>query len=254
LEFLFLRLWIQEVAFHNEFWENPDGDMAPGTPLAIKTFSSVIRMNILWEALQSYKDFFTKFIALPNSEMLYLTYPIFSKMCYTLISLTKMVRANLEETKERSCRPSDLPGQTSACCSWGLRVAAKEGELLALARQIQEKFKANGTSAVSADGDPDAMMIFSLIISTMMSSYENQMKESQIALHNDAIQPSNPSPMNMQGQIIPEADSMILRSTDAMNLDYYGDGVLGQNLNFQVDIFEDPVWERLLDEFTMPPQ
>ena len=198
-------------------------------------------------SLQSWKAFLKAFVSISNSEMLYLTYPIHSKLCYTLISLANLVHLNLS---------GGLEHKFSEGCLWNLGVAARDAELPLLARQVQEKFKANAKSEVGANADPDAMTIFSVLIGSLISHFEKRMKELQTVKSSGPAASSTAEFAVAQDQFTTDMDSTIFPGADAMNTDYYGDAgtfYVGQDSNIQLDVFGDTVWERLLDDFTMVP-
>jgi hypothetical protein len=287
-EFLFLRLWIYEVAFHAEFWEASPA--AEGLTALETSSSSVTRLHMLSCSLQSYKELFLKFISQPNSDLLHFTYPIFSKMCYTMISLTKLVRLDIEGESSWKAYTSSSSSSSSASSSaspyglsntpeiqrrvpnWDLRVAANDAQLPALARQVQEKFKANATNAVSTHGEPDAMTVFSLLFNTILSGCEHHAREllRQRFMQSESIASSSSSSHSTatssittavagqdQGRMTTELDYAFLDNTSVNNIGetehYNGIGGDGQNPTFQMDHFEDSVWERILEDFTIIP-
>lgn len=254
LEFLLLRYWIHEVAHHGEFWETPEADTSSSLEMPS---ISVGRMKMLWDSLQSCKAFLERFISHPDSEIPFLTYPIMSKVCYAIMTLAKMAFLNLGEPCENNSQLATELEITQPVNHrvWNLGVTARDVELPALAGQVQEKFMANATDTVSADGEPDAMTIMSLGLGNVMSGFNKKMKELQTSMHAKAAAAPTPVSTMVQSQIETDMDSAVLPGANAINSDYYGSAGFwhqGQDPTLQLDIFEDTVWERLLDDFILP--
>jgi len=255
LDLLLLRSWIHEVAFHSECWETPDKDRLLTPKMSTL---SVARIKLLLSSIQSWKAFLKSFLSHPNSEMFYLTYPTFSKLGYTMISLANLVHIKLGETNEHNSELASVPTvNMPERCLWKLGMIAREAELPLLARQVQQKFKDNATNVISANGEPDAMTIFSVLIGTMISIYDKRMRELQTSVVGDETAGSSTAdPITIaQDQMVTDMDPTFFLGADAMNCDYADTGscYLGQDPNIQLDVFEDTVWERLLDDFRMVP-
>jgi hypothetical protein len=211
---------------------------------------------MLWESLQSCKTFLQTFISHPNSDMGYLTYPIFMSMCYTFLCLVKLVHFKIEETRKADSQlPDELATQDLAFPLWNPTAIAKESELSFFASQIQGKLQANVSNSVRKDEKPDAMTVLLLMVSSLMSSYNKRMREIQTSLASETAA-SMSDPIIAQGQMPTSTDPTTSLDTNTLNANYCGDigsGYLAQDNNFPLDAFEGTMWESLLDGFTLFP-
>lgn len=210
---------------------------------------------MLWAALQNYKLFLQKFIALPIVEIPHLTYPTIIKVCHTVVALAKVVLFKLDETFLSNSLENEPVAQESSCPQWNILAIARHAELPVLVRHIQDKLKDLATGTVSQVGEPHAMAIFSFILGTVMSGYDKRMKEVLALPLNETTVPILESSIS-QDQIPFDIGSTIFPTNYASNVDFYNSSeleIFNQDSSSHLEIFGEEAWQRMVDDTTISP-
>jgi hypothetical protein len=245
LEFYFLDAYINEVAFHDEFWETPiplfpSGAFAPTSP----TSFSMTRCNMLWRSLGNIKAYLHTFASLPTLELFHLSFTSWSKLCYMTIGLAKIVFFNPEEHGERGERSFAV---------WDSALAVKQAELPRICALLLEKIDSITSDTVSVDGERDAMYHFGFILRSIMGGYERRIKRSLAPVFEagDLINNTQGAQETM-GSAFPtpsaEQDSL---GQDTVGME--GGLAFGVPADLPQESFQDMIWESMLDDFIMMP-
>ncbi|VUC25248.1 unnamed protein product [Clonostachys rosea] len=243
LEFPAIRAMIQESALFDELWFGSDASPASMYPAA--------RTTLTWDSMQSYKLLLKGLVEYPNDEAFYLTFSTFSKLCSVLSWLAKLVNIALGPSKNSD---SSMAQPTSH--PWAAMIAG-DVELRNLVRQAQHKLNCMSADIASGSAEPDSMTTFSILVGSALSVYDKQLQEYQRSSQQQApAQPllSHPIPTGVEVGEFPQLYPVL--PPDAATLDFFGNLMpqfLDDNAGFQLDAFQDMIWDRFLDDAILLP-
>ncbi|CAH0027496.1 unnamed protein product [Clonostachys rhizophaga] len=251
LEFPAIRAMIQESALFDELWCGSDASAA--RPASI---FPAARTSLTWDSMQSYKLLIKGLVEYPNADAFYLTFSTFSKLCSVLSWLAKLVNIALGPPKSSADVPSDSSIAQSASHPWASMVAG-DVELRNLVRQAQHKLNCMSADIASESAEPDSMTTFSILVGSALSVYDKQLQEYQRSSQQQA--PAEP----LLNQTIPAGAEVgefpelyPVPPPDAATLDFFGNLMpqfWDDNAGFQLDAFQDMIWDRFLDDAILLP-
>ncbi|CAH0054744.1 unnamed protein product [Clonostachys solani] len=251
LEFPAIRAMIQESALFDELWCGSDAStIRPASVIP------AARTNLTWDSMQSYKMLIKGLVEYPNEDAFYLTFSTFSKLCSVLSWLAKLVNIALGPPKSSADVPSDSSMAQPASHPWAVMVAG-DVELRNLVRQAQHKLNCMSADISSESAEPDSMTTFSILVGSALSVYDKQLQEYQRSSQQQA--PAEPLlnqtiPAGAEVGEFPELCPVL--PPDAATLDFFGNLMpqfWDDNAGFQLDAFQDMIWDRFLDDAILLP-
>lgn len=252
LEFHQIGLFIEEVALHEEFWES-SAVSASSTP-TIPPPPSSLRCNLIWASIQRCKSVLEMVNAYPNQETFQLTYYTFSTFCYLSIWLVKLSYIGThtrsgDETTNRADRANEASPVLSSI------LFEAEAQLPPAFKQLHEKLYCMGQEISANDeGELDTMRIFSLMLRAVMSEYGKRMKHIRLLMTGHLTTESiGESSLPVDQRLEPANSSSF---SDPSDPNASGEMLLPDEFpyssNFQLDAFQDMVWDRIFDDFAWP--
>ncbi|KAK7228299.1 hypothetical protein V2G26_000469 [Clonostachys chloroleuca] len=251
LEFPAIRAMIQESALFDELWCG--SNVSPARPASM---FPAARTNLTWDSMQSYKMLIKGLVEYPNADAFYLTFSTFSKLCSVLSWLAKLVNIALGPPKSSADVSSNSSMAQSTLHPWASMVAG-DMELRTLVRQAQHKLNCMSANIASESAEPDSMTTFSILVGSALSVYDKQLQEYQRSSQQQA--PAEP----LLSQTIPAGAEVggfpelyPVPPPDAATLDFFGNLMpqfWDDNAGFQLDAFQDMIWDRFLDDAILLP-
>ncbi|CAG9951777.1 unnamed protein product [Clonostachys rosea f. rosea IK726] len=251
LEFPAIRAMIQESALFDELWCGSDA--SPARPASI---FPAARTSLTWDSIQSYKMLIKGLVEYPNEDAFYLTFSTFSKLCSVLSWLAKLVNIALGPPKSTADAPSDSLMAQSVSHPWASMVAG-DVELRNLVRQAQHKLNCMSSDIVSESAEPDSMTTFSILVGSALSVYDKQLQEYQRSSQQQAPVEPLLNQTIPAGPVVGEFPELYLAlPPDAATLDFFGNLMpqfWDDSAGFQLDAFQDMIWDRFLDDAILLP-
>ncbi|CAG9982033.1 unnamed protein product [Clonostachys byssicola] len=249
LEFPAIRAMIQESALFDELWCGSDV-----SPARTASMLPAARTTLTWESMQSYKMLLKGLVEYPNEDAFYLTFSTFSKLCSVLSWLAKLVNIALGPPKSSADVNSSMVQSTSH--PWASMVAG-DVELRNLVRQAQHKLNCMSAGIASGSAEPDSMTTFSILVGSALSVYDKQLQEYQRSSQQQAPAELLPNQAMSSGAVVGEFPELYpVMPPDAATLDFFGNLMpqfWDDNAGFQLDAFQDMIWDRFLDDAILLP-
>ena len=251
LGFISLSSLIAEVALHEEFWE---GGVETSSSASHSNFAlSTLRCNLLWLSIQNCKRFLERLTTFSANQTYYIAYHTFTKICYVVIWLANLADLRMHFSSKEFDKGGSGVSQ-SICTMLDMALTDKEGELPGLTRQWLLKLKSMAAEIKTLDGEHDAMTMFALMLRPVISGYDRRIRDIQKSASIQLTEPfSIPTPIGEQGVEIAPLSSYI---SPENNVDIYESWMPNFSIHsadLQPDVFEDMVWDKLINDFTLPP-
>ncbi|KAK9344247.1 hypothetical protein V1522DRAFT_410860 [Lipomyces starkeyi] len=257
LDFLFLDVWIHEVALHDEFWPIPSQYVSTGpisqSPSRGRSFS-FSRTNMLWHNLVTTKMYLETFLSTPTSHLFHLLFSSWSKLCYILVVQAKIVFFGSEWSSDNEHRRNhQSSGNNLEMTFWDTNLANKEAEMPQLCALLQDQIASITSNLVSAEGDRDVMYQLGFLIKRMMAGYERRMKRIHMPnIEDTRNQPAAGSQNAATSTFSISATAQVESGKEGTNSVEGGSG-FGAPPELSQELFEDFIWGTMLDDFTMMP-
>lgn len=214
---------------------------------------SMLRCNLLWLSIQNCKKFLEKLISFPTSQTYYIPYHTFTRICYVIIWLANLADLRMHIAGQEFGKTNSGVSQ-SICTMLDMALTDKQGELPDLTRQLLLKLKGMAGDIKTGNDEFNAMTMFALMLRPVISGYDRRIRDIQKNTSIQVNEPfSVPTPIGEQGGEVAPLSSYISPENSIDIYESWMPNFTLQGADLQPDIFEDMVWDKLINDFTLPP-
>lgn len=240
LEACFLEAWINEPALHDRYWTETWTSL-PVPPIQGLTASKATRVNMTSRVVNANKAFLRHFIAIPVEELVHLGFSSFSRLCYVLVSQVKAALALLDAARigppSNPASLADFGTKTQTPAQLVTKEVDYVNECTVLYRQLKSACRASH----ELTHELACREHFACFVKGMIASYEHHVGgRSAPALDATAQYPqlmvNTGNPPGMYAGM-PDLGS-------DTSLD-------GQSTIVEDFVFDDAVWQSVMDTFSM---